>query len=69
MNNKEYIYDIIYNETNHKYIILNNKTLKNDVSYDTEEEVKNLITTIFQNKGATCTIDSNDKIDLDIAYE
>lgn len=66
VNNKEYQYQIIYDEEENKYIALSNDYLKIDIKYDTEEELNNLITNIFTNKQGTCTTITIQDIDLNL---
>lgn len=66
VNNKEYQYQIIYDDAENKYIALSNEHLKIDIKYDTEEELNNLITNIFTNKEGTCTTTKIQEIDLNL---
>lgn len=65
LNNKTYSFDIYFDSVNLVYKTGTNESLNKPFIYKSEEEIKNIITSIYENKGATCTTYSNDNIEID----
>lgn len=63
INNKNYEYKIFYK--NNKYIAITNEYLLSNIETNTEEELRNVITSIFDNKNGTCYIETIKNIELD----
>ena len=59
LNNKLYIYEIIYDNDNNLYKIKPNNSLLIEIQKSTEEELENIINNIFISKNGSCIIDNN----------
>ena len=65
LNNKVYSFDIFFDEDNLVYKTGSNESLTVPFIYKTEEEISNVIKSIYENKGAVCNISSSYEIELD----
>lgn len=65
LNNKTYSFDVYFDSDNLVYKTGTNESLNEPFIYKTEEEIKNVITSIYENKGAICTTYSNYNIEID----
>ena len=65
LNNKVYSFDIFFDEENLVYKTGTNENLVIPFIYKTEEEISNMITSIYENKGAVCNSSSSFDIEID----
>lgn len=65
LNNKIYSFDIFFDEENLVYKTGTNENLIIPFIYKTEEEISNMITSIYENKGAVCNSSSSFDIEID----
>ena len=66
LNNKVYSFDIFFDEEDLVYKTSINENLIIPFIYKTEEEISNLITSIYENKGAVCS--SSSSFDIEIEF-
>lgn len=66
LNNKIYSFDIYFDEENLVYKTGTNENLIIPFIYKTEEELSNMITSIYENKGAVCN--SSSSFDIEIEF-
>ena len=66
LNNKVYSFDIFFDEENLVYKTETNENLIIPFIYKTEEELSNMITSIYENKGAVCN--SSSSFDIEIEF-
>ena len=66
LNNKVYSFDIFFDEENLVYKTGTNENLIIPFIYKTEEEISNMITSIYENKGAVCS--SSSSFDIEIEF-
>lgn len=62
INNKNYEYKVFYKDG--KYKVLSNEYLLSDIETNTEEELRNIIESIFINKNGKCNVDTIENIEI-----
>lgn len=62
VNNKYYEYNVFYKDN--KYVVLSNEYLLSDIETNTEEELRNIIESIFVNKNGKCYVDTIENIEI-----
>ena len=65
LNNKIYSFNIFFDEENLVYKTGTNENLIIPFIYKTEEEISNMIISIYENKGAVCNSSSSFDIEID----
>lgn len=62
INNRSYEYNVYYKDD--KYKVLSNEYLLSDIETNTEEELRNIIESIFVNKNGKCDVDTIENIEI-----
>lgn len=62
VNNKYYEYNVFYKDN--KYVVLSNEYLLSNLETNTEEELRNIIESIFVNKNGKCYVDTIENIEI-----